>query len=94
LNCAVIVQLEPAASTPPSEHVVLHGNSPTLESVTPPIATVAVPTFHNVATNVALDVVPTAVAGNASLFHVIVNVDGVIEDVVDVVDVADVGAVL
>jgi hypothetical protein len=62
-----------------------------LESVTLPTATVAVPTFHNAATNVALDVVPTAVAGNASLFHVIVNVDGVTDDAVDVVDV---GAVL
>jgi hypothetical protein len=42
-----------------------------------------------VATTVALDVVPTAVDGNAGLFHVIVNDEGVI--VVDVVvDVGDV----
>jgi hypothetical protein len=47
--------------------------------------------FHNVATIVALDVVLITVAGNAGLFHVIVNVDGVIDVDVDVaVDVGEV----
>jgi hypothetical protein len=59
--------------------------------VTLPTDTDAVPVFQSVARTVALEVVPTAVAGNATLFHVMVNVDGVTVVGVDVVvDVGDV----
>jgi hypothetical protein len=78
------VQVVPAGSALPIGHVVLHGNSPTFESVTLPTATPVVPVFHSVATKVALEVVPTAVDGNPRLFHVIVNVEGVIVVGVDV----------
>jgi hypothetical protein len=93
LNCAVIVQVAPAASAPPSGHVVIHGNSLTFESVTLPTATDVVPVFQSVVTTVALEVVPTAVDGNARAFHVIVNVEGVTVVGVDVVVVVDEGEV-
>jgi hypothetical protein len=45
--------------------------------------------FHIVTTTVVLEVVPSVVAGNAVLFHVIVNVDGWIVVGVDVVVVVE-----
>jgi hypothetical protein len=57
------------------------------------MATDVVPVFQSVVTAVALEVVPTAVDGNAGSFHVIVNVDGVTVVGVDVVVVVDVGEV-
>jgi hypothetical protein len=81
----VIVQLLAGSSWPLTAHVVLHGNSATFEFVMAPTATAVVPVFHIVTRTVVLEVVPSAVAGNAVLFHVIVNVDGWIVVGVDVV---------
>ena len=82
LNCAVTVQLEFAARLPPMAHVDVHGNSSVLESVTLPTGTAPAPVFHNAITTGVVDVVPTPVEGNASVAHVMTNVDGVTDVVV------------
>jgi hypothetical protein len=78
MKFAVTWHVDFGASEPPTLHEVVTGNSDGLELETLATDTPAEPVFDSVMTTGAVLFAPTAVWGNASVGHVITNVDGVI----------------